>query len=74
MNFINTNTQIRPCIISKVKFALGLKTSMPLQNLPQKCSRDYWIRSIDTVCILNSIINRVTRQNAIARFEELINN
>lgn len=47
---------------------------MPIQNVSQRCTQDYWIRTIDTICNLFRINNRITRQNAIDRFDELINN
>lgn len=74
MNFQNTATQIRPCIVSKAIFALGLKNNIPQQNVRQSCTPDYWIRTINTICVLNGVNNDVQRQTAINRFDELINN
>ena len=74
MNFQNTDTQIRPCIVSKAIFALGLKNNTPQQNVHQSCTQDYWIRTINTICVLNGVNNNVQRQTAINRFDELINN
>jgi hypothetical protein len=33
-------SEISPCILSQIKFALGLKTKKPLNN--EKCSNEYW--------------------------------
>jgi hypothetical protein len=73
MNFQNTDIQIRPCIVSKAKFALDLKNNSPLQNVRQRCSQDYWRMTIDTICFLNGITDRTRRQTAIDRFEALMN-
>lgn len=74
MNFQNTAIQIRPCIVSKAKFALGLKNNSPIQNVRQRCTKDYWIRTINTICVLNGVNNDAQRQTAINRFDEIINN
>jgi len=74
MNFQNSDTQIRPCIVSKAKFALGLKNKIPIQKVRQRCTQDYWLRTICTICVLYGVITKEQRQNAINRFDELINN
>lgn len=33
-------SEISPCILSQIKFALGLKSKKPLNN--KKCSNEYW--------------------------------
>ena len=71
--FHNTQTQIRPCIASKARFALGLKNIMPIQQIQQKCTFGYWERVIDTLCIRNHIDNEDIKQLAINQFDELIN-
>jgi hypothetical protein len=73
MKFINTNTQIRPCIVSKARRALGLKGILK-QNVNQKCSPDYWKKTINTICKIKGIIDLVQKQNAINRFDEFMNN
>jgi hypothetical protein len=72
--FRNSQIQISPCIASKARFALGLKDIMPLQQIQQKCTPNYWGRVIDTLCMRNQIDNEYIRQVAINRFDELINN
>lgn len=74
MNFQNTETQIKSCIVSKARFALGLKNTMPIQNVQQRCTQEYWLRTIDTICLLKDINNRARRQSALDRFDGLINN
>jgi len=74
MNFQNTNRQVRPCIASKARYALGLKNNLPRQNKSQKCTLDYWISTINTICVLNNLNNNGQIQIAISRFDELINN
>lgn len=74
MNFINTETQISPCIVSKVRFALNLKDNPPNQLKRKYCSIEYWKRSIDTVCQQKGINDHIRKQNAINKYHDLINN
>jgi hypothetical protein len=50
MNFINTETQLSPCIVSKVSFALNFKVIPPKQLKKKHCSLEYWLRTIDALC------------------------
>jgi hypothetical protein len=59
--------------VSKARLALGLKCILK-QNVNQKCSPDYWERTINTICNLKNIIDIVQKQNAINRFDEFMNN
>ena len=47
-----------------------------LKNIPpkncKKCSLEYWIKTIDTLCILNKINNKARRLEAISKYEKLI--
>jgi hypothetical protein len=70
--FLETQIQISPCILSKVRFALDLKNTRPASN--KRCSRDYWISVINTLCFSYGIKNRTRRQRAINLYDELINN
>lgn len=70
--FNDGNIQISPCILSKGRFALGLKDSRPTNT--KRCSLRYWIRVIDTLCASNNIQDENSRLIAIERFDELMNN
>ena len=45
------NKQISPCILSKVKFALGIKSDMPLNK--KRCSEEYWDKVVDYIGKIN---------------------
>ena len=72
MNFKNTKTQISPCIVSKVRFALNMKNTSPNQLEIKKCSLEYWIRTIDSVCHLKGINDNDIKQKAIKKYNLLI--
>jgi hypothetical protein len=44
MNLLDSNgKQLAPCIVSKARYALGIKHKKPT-NL-KECSKDYWIKT-----------------------------
>ena len=45
MPVILGKVEMSPCIVSKAKYALGLKTNKPHNN--KKCSEHYWIKVIN---------------------------
>ena len=49
----NNGSEIAPCIVSKVKHALGLISALPRNN--KKCSKKYWDEAIDIVVAKYSI-------------------
>ncbi len=56
MSFKRYNgSEISPCILSHVKFALGLKKTKPINN--KKCSALYW----------NEIVEIITEHNSITK-------
>jgi hypothetical protein len=48
----NRNSEIAPCIISKVKKALKLKEKEP--NNTKNCSLEYWNEAVDIVGKINN--------------------
>lgn len=46
-------SEISPCILSQIKFALGLKTTKPINN--KKCSNEYWNEILILVAAKNHI-------------------
>ena len=60
--------------VSKARFALNIKKLHPKQLKKKRCSLEYWIYTIDTVCQLEGINDNVRKQNAIDKYDELINN
>ena len=70
ITFDKSTIQISPCIVSKAKFALKLKNIEP-KNC-KKCSLEYWINTINTLCTLSEIKNNNRRKEAINKYEELI--
>jgi hypothetical protein len=72
MKFQTTEKQISPCIVSKAKYALGLKQSIPNQKKDKKCSRVYWSNTIEAICIANDINDTARKSIAIDLFETLI--
>ncbi|WP_297514115.1 hypothetical protein [Flavobacterium sp.] len=40
-------SEISPCILSQIKFALGLKSKKPLNN--KKCSNEYWNEVVEII-------------------------
>lgn len=47
MRFLDTNKEIAPCIVSKARYELGLKSKKP--NNRKFCSKNYWQRTIETL-------------------------
>lgn len=74
MKFLNTQIQIRPCIVSKARYALGLKSHFPKQNVIQNCKIDYWKNTIDTICTLNNIKDQKQKNKANKLYEKLNSN
>ena len=70
IRFDESTIQISPCIVSKAKFALGLKNELP-KNC-KRCSLDYWKRKSGVLCRLNKIDDRDHLQMAIKKYDELI--
>ena len=70
MTFDASTIQISPCIVSKAKFALGLKNEQP-KNC-KRCSLDYWKRTIGVLCKLNEINDDNRVQIAEKKYDELI--
>lgn len=70
--FENTTTQISPCIVSKIRFALGLKVDKP--NNKKTCSREYWEKAIKSVSKKYSVNDDVKILYAISLFEKMTKN
>jgi hypothetical protein len=70
--FPGTSIQISPCILSKVRFALGMKIMRPEND--KRCSQIYWSRVVDFLCVSNNIIDGQVRQRAIDSYTEFMNN
>lgn len=62
MFFLNTNIQISPCILSKVRYATGIKEVNPTNK--KKCSHLYWEKVINTF-LMNNLIT--THQALLAK-------
>ena len=70
MDYFNgTKTQIAPCILSKAKYALNIKKQKPSNN--KKCSLDYWIKVIKTICNQQTISDTIKKE-AIRKYKQLI--
>jgi len=69
-------TQISPCIASKAKYALGIKTKIPSNK--KNCSVYYWQRTINRIAELNNKNPKVTKvtprkiTEAIAKYHDCI--
>lgn len=62
--------EIAPCIVSKVKYALGLKRSKPINY--KKCSANYWNEVVEVVAEHNSVTNVNIIKIAKSKYSELI--
>ncbi len=51
--FKGTKTQISPCIVAKVNFALNLSNKKPTNT--KTCSYDYWCKVIETISSQNNL-------------------
>ncbi len=71
--FHNTAIQVRPCIASRARFALGLKITQPQPNENTNCTFNYWERVIETLSIIHNI-NQGNQQQALEMFDDLFNN
>lgn len=63
--------ELSPCIVSKAKYALGLKSIKPTNN--KICSLEYWERVINTLAKSN-LLTKEQIAAAIMRYSELIRN
>ncbi len=70
--FKGTKKQISPCIASKVKYALNLKTIKPKNT--KKCSENYWIQTIESIVFDIEIKNQSLIKLAIKKYDDLIMN
>lgn len=70
--FPGTSIQISPCILSKARFALGMKDTRPNNN--KSCSQIYWSRVVDFLCASHNISDEQVRQRAIDSYNEFMNN
>ena len=68
--FCNTKKQISPCIVSKVKFALDIKSILP--NNKKICSKNYWILAVKSIALELKIDNDKIINSAIEKYDELI--
>jgi hypothetical protein len=56
-------SNISPCIISQVKYELGLKKVKPINN--KKCSNEYWNEIVKIIAEHNSVSKE--KYNSILR-------
>ena len=70
--FCDTQKQISPCIVSKVKFALNLKSDKP-DNI-KFCSKNYWVLAIKSIANEYKINDDSIVVSAIEKYDMLINN
>ena len=70
--FKGTKTQISPCIASKVKYALNLKSKKPKNT--KKCTVNYWLLSIESIGYEKNISDKSILKSAIEIYNELILN
>ena len=63
--------ELSPCIVSKAKYALGLKSIKPTNN--KTCSLEYWEKVINTLAKSNSL-KKDQIAAAIMHYSELIRN
>lgn len=63
--------ELSPCIVSKAKYALGLKSIRPMNN--KTCSPEYWEKVIGTLGKYNSL-KKDQIAAAIMRYSKLIRN
>ncbi len=67
--FIDSKTQISPCIVSKARFALKLNQLKPVNN--KACSYEYWCAVIATLSSRHNLPNQ-TVEEAKNKFKSLI--
>jgi hypothetical protein len=70
--FQSTKTQISPCIVSKAKFALGLKKDIPKNT--KRCSNEYWKRAVKSVSKKYSLNDELKIESAINLYDKIIRN
>ncbi len=70
MNFPN-GTQISPCIVSKVRHALIIKTDLPHNG--KRCSKTYWDNVCEVVASIEGNRTRTQINTAKNRFEYYMN-
>lgn len=70
--FKGTKKQISPCIASKVKYALNLKSKEPKNN--KKCSQNYWILAIESIVDEKNISDQSIIKSTIEKYNELVLN
>ncbi|GEM_PF-1230882 len=68
--FENTKTQISPCIVSKVRFALGLKKDEPTNN--KICSNEYWHKAVNSVSKQYAVNDDAKIKNALNLFSKIV--
>jgi len=68
--FKGTKTQISPCIVAKVKFALNLTKNKPSNT--KTCSYNYWCNVIETFSSQNNLTD-MTIDAAKNNYKSLIN-
>lgn len=70
MKFSDSQKEIAPCIVSKVRYALKIKSEKPNNKKP--CSQEYWKRTVFEVAEKFGIKENNRIQNAISLFADLI--
>lgn len=72
MEFDN-GKQISPCIVSKVRHALQLKSKRPFND--KKCTDSYWVKTINQVIKLEyPLIPNGVKQKAIDSYKKYMDN
>lgn len=57
----NNSSEISPCIIAQIRFALGISKKQPKNR--KKCSNDYWNEVVEII----AKTNKITNYNSILR-------
>lgn len=67
--FMDTKTQIAPCIASKARFALGIAHKEPSNN--KTCSYNYWSKVITSLASEKSISSEMAEE-AKEKFSDIM--
>ena len=67
--FKETKKQISPCISSKAKYALKLKSNKP-SNL-KRCSINYWLKVIESISYKHNVTGNLIKE-AKNKYDSLI--
>lgn len=66
----NKGKQLSPCICSKARYALRIKTEKPKNK--KRCSRSYWERTVKAIAKKHDYITEDQVIKAIDKFPEII--